>query len=90
MRTEIARQRLTPQVQSPPPSTHPPPTTHPPPSSALTTNNDSERRMVVGEWLVVGGWMVVVIEPGGLISAEQFRSSSACVFSWRHILLCAR
>merc|ERR1719250_524912 len=42
MRTEIARQRLTPQVQSPPPSTHPPPTTHPPPSSALTTNNDSE------------------------------------------------
>merc|ERR1719513_257490 len=36
MRTEIARQRLTPQVQSPPPSTHPPP------SSALTTNNDSE------------------------------------------------
>merc|ERR1719513_141343 len=36
MRTEIARQRLTPQVQSPPP------TTHPPPSSALTTNNDSE------------------------------------------------
>merc|ERR1719317_1491411 len=42
MRTEIARQRLTPQVQSPPPSTHPPPTTHPPPSSALTTNNNSE------------------------------------------------
>merc|ERR1719317_1207514 len=42
MRTEIARQRLTPQVQSPPSSTHPPPTTHPPPSSALTTNNDSE------------------------------------------------
>merc|ERR1719320_1754017 len=36
MRTEIARQRLTPQVQSPPPSAHPPP------SSALTTNNDSE------------------------------------------------
>merc|ERR1711875_77472 len=30
MRTEIARQRLTPQVQSPPPST------------TLTTNNDSE------------------------------------------------
>ena len=37
MRTEIARQRLTPQVPTPPPSTHPPP------SSALTTNsNDSE------------------------------------------------
>merc|ERR1711954_93712 len=37
MRTEIARQRLTPQVPTPPPSTHPPP------YSALTTNsNDSE------------------------------------------------